>query len=67
VSADKKLPALYLMDSIMKNVRQSNYLQLFAKNIVNNFVRVFEKVSIVILLTFIGIVAVIFCLVLHCH
>jgi len=55
------------MDSIMKNVRQSNYLQLFAKNIVNNFVRVFEKVSIVILLTFIGIVAVIFCLVLHCH
>ena len=67
MSADKKLPALYLMDSIMKNVRQSNYLQLFAKNIVNNFVRVFEKVSIVILLTFIGIVAVIFCLVLHCH
>ena len=51
MSADKKLPALYLMDSIMKNVRQSNYLQLFAKNIVNNFVRVFEKVSIVILLT----------------
>ena len=72
MSQDKKLPALYLMDSIMKNVRQSNYQQLFAKNIVNNFVAVFEKVCIVILTeVFISIVICLllsqFCLVLHYH
>ena len=36
----------------MKNVRQSNYPQFFAKNIVNSFVGVFEKVSIVTLTLF---------------
>ena len=68
----RKLFALYLMDSIMKNVHQSNYQQLFTKNIVNNFVAVFEKVCIVILTeVFISIVICLllsqFCLVLHYH
>ena len=36
----------------MKNVRKSNYPQFFAKNIVNSFVGVFEKVSIATLTSF---------------
>jgi hypothetical protein len=39
-----KLPALYLIDSILKNVHKSNYCQLFAQNIVATFSNVFEKV-----------------------
>jgi len=40
----QKLPALYLIDSVIKNISDSSYLQLFTKNIVNNFVLVFEQV-----------------------
>lgn len=39
-----KLPILYLIDSIVKNVGK-DYKQLFAHNIVNMFCGVFEKVS----------------------
>ena len=41
----QKLPALYLIDSIIKNVSDSNYLALFTGNIVATFTFVFEKVS----------------------
>ena len=44
VSADKKLPLLYLLDSICKNVGQI-YIQLFTQNIVSTFCDVFEKVD----------------------
>ncbi|XP_064636010.1 uncharacterized protein LOC135493085 [Lineus longissimus] len=40
-----KLPALYLIDSILKNVLKSTYAQLFAQNIVATFSHVFEKVD----------------------
>ena len=40
---EQKLPALYLMDSIMKNLG-GEYLQLFSKNIVATFCLTFEKV-----------------------
>ena len=40
------LPLMYLIDSIIKNVKDSDYAQLFSQNIVNNFCYVFEKVSI---------------------
>lgn len=46
VSPDVKLPILYLIDSIVKNVDKS-YKQLFAQNIVNMFCGVFEKVNLV--------------------
>jgi len=42
----EKLPTMYLIDSIMKNLTDSNYLQLFSKNIVSTFVAVFEKVTL---------------------
>lgn len=42
VSSDKKLPLLYLMDSICKNIR-GKYIELFTQNIVSNFCHVFEK------------------------
>ncbi|XP_014218936.1 uncharacterized protein LOC106647177 isoform X2 [Copidosoma floridanum] len=42
VSSEIKLPVLYLIDSIIKNVNKA-YLRLFAKNIVNMFCHVFEK------------------------
>ncbi|XP_048838570.1 pre-mRNA cleavage complex 2 protein Pcf11 [Brienomyrus brachyistius] len=42
--APEKLPVLYLVDSIVKNVRDE-YLAVFAKNIVNSFILVFEKVD----------------------
>ena len=44
VSFDVKLPILYLIDSIVKNVGDK-YKQLFAQNIVNIFCGVFEKVK----------------------
>ncbi len=42
VRPDKKLPSLYLLDSILKNVK-GEYLQLFSKNIVHIFCHCFEK------------------------
>ncbi|XP_014235867.1 pre-mRNA cleavage complex 2 protein Pcf11-like isoform X2 [Trichogramma pretiosum] len=39
-----KLPVLYLIDSIVKNLGGS-YLELFSKNIVQTFCKVFEKVD----------------------
>ncbi|OTF75925.1 hypothetical protein BLA29_004575 [Euroglyphus maynei] len=43
VNKDIKLPTLYLIDSICKNVHDSSYLQLFQKRIVKLFCHVFEK------------------------
>ncbi|KAM5126894.1 pre-mRNA cleavage complex 2 protein Pcf11 [Mantella aurantiaca] len=40
----EKLPVMYLMDSIVKNVGR-DYLAAFAKNIVSTFVIVFDKVD----------------------
>ncbi|KMQ93559.1 pre-mrna cleavage complex 2 protein pcf11 [Lasius niger] len=42
VRSDIKLPVLYLIDSIVKNVN-GDYLNLFTQNIVNTFCGVFEK------------------------
>ena len=47
---EKKLPALYLMDSIMKNLEKSNYRTLFCRNIVHVFTTIFEQVRMSILL-----------------
>ncbi|XP_043484064.1 uncharacterized protein LOC122512348 isoform X2 [Leptopilina heterotoma] len=44
VRSDCKLPVLYLIDSIVKNVK-GNYLGLFSHNIVNTFSNVFEEVD----------------------
>lgn len=44
VSPEYKLPILYLIDSIVKNVK-STYVQLFSQCIVNIFCGAFEKVS----------------------
>ncbi|XP_051175876.1 uncharacterized protein LOC127291029 isoform X2 [Leptopilina boulardi] len=44
VRSDCKLPVLYLIDSIVKNVK-GNYLGLFSQNIVNTFSNVFEEVD----------------------
>ncbi|KOX70870.1 Pre-mRNA cleavage complex 2 protein Pcf11 [Melipona quadrifasciata] len=44
VRSDIKLPVLYLIDSIVKNVNGA-YLNLFTQNIVNTFCGVFEKVD----------------------
>ncbi|XP_071642109.1 uncharacterized protein Pcf11 isoform X4 [Temnothorax longispinosus] len=44
VRSDIKLPVLYLIDSIVKNVN-GDYLNLFTQNIVNTFCGVFEKVD----------------------
>ncbi|XP_075707509.1 pre-mRNA cleavage complex 2 protein Pcf11 isoform X2 [Rhinoderma darwinii] len=43
-SSTEKLPVMYLMDSIVKNVGR-DYPTAFAKNIVSTFVNVFEKVD----------------------
>lgn len=40
----RKLPALYLIDSIMKNLEKSSYRSLFSRNIVQTFTSVFEQV-----------------------
>jgi len=42
--AAEKLPVLYLVDSIVKNVG-GEYLAVFAKNLVASFICVFEKVK----------------------
>nr|XP_006001893.1 PREDICTED: pre-mRNA cleavage complex 2 protein Pcf11 isoform X1 [Latimeria chalumnae] len=42
--ASEKLPVMYLMDSIVKNVGRE-YLAAFTKNLVSTFVCVFEKVD----------------------
>lgn len=42
VSPEQKLPVLYLLDSIMKNLG-GEYLQLFSRNIVATFCHTFEK------------------------
>ena len=44
LQTEHKLPCLYLMDSILKNVGKQ-YLQLFTQNIVSTFAGVFEKVT----------------------
>ena len=44
VTADKKLPLLYLLDSICKNVGHI-YISLFTQNIVSTFCDTFEKVD----------------------
>jgi pre-mRNA cleavage complex 2 protein Pcf11 len=41
---DKKLPVIYLLDSIIKNVG-GVYLQLFSKNIINTYCNAFEKLD----------------------
>lgn len=46
--SNEKLPVMYLMDSIVKNVGRE-YLSAFAKNLVATFVCVFEKVYIAVL------------------
>lgn len=43
-----KLPVLYLIDSIVKNVGKQ-YKTLFSVNIVNLFCGVFEKVRLLVL------------------
>lgn len=46
VQPDCKILGLYLMDSIMKNIKQrTNYIHLFEKNIINLFSFVFESVN----------------------
>ncbi|KAK7925140.1 hypothetical protein WMY93_007450 [Mugilogobius chulae] len=40
----EKLPVLYLVDSIVKNVGR-DYLPVFAKNLITSFICVFEKVD----------------------
>uniref|UniRef100_A0A8D0DJV8 Pre-mRNA cleavage complex 2 protein Pcf11 n=1 Tax=Salvator merianae TaxID=96440 RepID=A0A8D0DJV8_SALMN len=42
--SNEKLPVMYLMDSIVKNVGRE-YLAAFTKNLVTTFVNVFEKVD----------------------
>ncbi|XP_077197433.1 pre-mRNA cleavage complex 2 protein Pcf11 [Paroedura picta] len=42
--SNEKLPVMYLMDSIVKNVGRE-YLSAFTKNLVATFVNVFEKVD----------------------
>ncbi|CAG0916936.1 unnamed protein product [Notodromas monacha] len=44
VSAEKKLPTLYLMDSIIKNVGKT-YAPLFTPNLVKNFKHTFDAVN----------------------
>jgi hypothetical protein len=41
--ASKKLPCLYLIDSMMKNIRKGSYLKLFMPNIANVFSTVFVQ------------------------
>lgn len=42
VPKSRKLPILYLIDSICKNFPSSKYVELFTQNIVSNFCNVFE-------------------------
>ncbi|KAK2163156.1 hypothetical protein LSH36_84g01011 [Paralvinella palmiformis] len=45
VHPSQKLPVLYLIDSILKNIKNSTYHDLFKTNIVTLFAAVFEKVD----------------------
>ncbi|KAL3880511.1 hypothetical protein ACJMK2_032745 [Sinanodonta woodiana] len=45
VKPREKLAAIYLIDSIVKDLPQSSYKSLFTKNIVRTFTSVFEKVN----------------------
>ncbi|KAL5012400.1 hypothetical protein ScPMuIL_010951 [Solemya velum] len=45
MDSKKKLPLLYLIDSIIKNLQSTNYPRLFSQNIVTTFSGVFEKVD----------------------
>lgn len=44
----EKLPVLYLVDSIVKNIG-GEYLAVFAKNLIASFICVFEKVQLFLL------------------
>ena len=44
VTATQKLPLLYLIDSMIKNLTSTLYPQLFIQNIISIFCRVFEEV-----------------------
>lgn len=44
----EKLPVLYLVDSIVKNIG-GEYLAVFAKNLITSFICVFEKVQLFLL------------------
>ncbi|KAJ8667667.1 hypothetical protein QAD02_009330 [Eretmocerus hayati] len=45
VRNEVKLPVLYLIDSIIKNLKEKNYRELFEKNMVTTFCGVFKKVN----------------------
>lgn len=42
---DRKLPILYLIDSICKNCKNTRYVELFTQNIVSNFCNVYKSAS----------------------
>ena len=44
--AELKLLGLYVMDSIIKNLKDTNYIQMFQENIVKIFANVFECVRV---------------------
>ena len=47
VTPDIKILGLYLMDSITKNLKSNtNYVELFQKNLINVFTHVFSNVSV---------------------
>lgn len=54
VHPDIKLPILYLVDSIIKNVGGA-YTQKFAQSIVNMFTKTFKLVIIIIIYKFITV------------
>ena len=45
VTPDKKLPTLYLIDSICKNLAESLYIDLFQRKIIGLFCHTFERVD----------------------
>src|SRR5699024_4969834 len=45
VPPDKKLPTLYLVDSICKNLAESAYIDLFQRKIIKLFCHTFERVD----------------------
>jgi pre-mRNA cleavage complex 2 protein Pcf11 len=45
VPVELKLCGLYVMDSIIKNLKETNYIQIFQENISKIFANVFESVS----------------------
>ena len=42
--SQEKLPSLYLIDSILKNLRNTDYASFFQQDIVNVFCHVFQQV-----------------------